>query len=88
MQTQYMYQTSSTHQSDTQNQLSKFRILCNVKDRKITELEGRCAEFLDKYNSDVRALKHKVELSESRVAANDAHQCLDTFSLLRSEIRW
>ena len=65
MQNQFLYQTSSVNLSDAQNQLNKFRILCNVKERKITELENRCSEFSDKYNSDVRALKHKVELSES-----------------------
>ena len=64
MQNQFMYQTSSSNQSDAQNQLNKFRILCNVKDRKITELEHRCSEYSEKYNSDIRALKHKVELSE------------------------
>jgi len=66
MQAQFMYQTSSTNSSDIQNQLNKFRILCNVKDRKITELENRCTEYHEKYNSDIRVLKHKIELSESK----------------------
>jgi hypothetical protein len=66
LQTQFMQQTSSTHVSDAQNQLNKFRILCNVKDRKINELEHRCTEYSEKYTSDIRALKHKVELSESK----------------------
>lgn len=66
MQTQFMYQTSSAGLPDAQNQLNKFRILCNVKERKITELESRCTEYLEKYNSDIRALKHRVELSESK----------------------
>ena len=66
MQAQFMYQTSSTNSSDIQNQLNKFRILCNVKERKITELENRCAEYHEKYNSDIRVLKHKIELSESK----------------------
>ncbi|CAF4587858.1 unnamed protein product, partial [Rotaria sp. Silwood1] len=64
MQAQFMYQTSSTSSSDTQNQLNKFRILCNVKERKITELENRLTEYHEKYNSDLRVLKHKIELSE------------------------
>lgn len=66
MQAQYMYQTSTMNSSDTQNQLNKYRILCNVKDRKITELESRCGEYHEKYNSDLRVLKHKIELSESK----------------------
>jgi beta-galactosidase beta subunit len=66
MQAQFMYQTSAANASDTQNQLNKFRILCNVKDRKISELENRCAEYHEKYNSDIRVLKHKIELSESK----------------------
>lgn len=69
MQTQFMYQTSSTtttSSSDLQNQLNKYRILCNVKDRKITELENRFTEYHEKYNSDIRVLKHKIELSESK----------------------
>jgi hypothetical protein len=66
MQAQYMYQTSSTNSSDIQNQLNKFRILCNVKDRKISELENRCTEYHEKYNSDIRVLKHKIELTESK----------------------
>jgi SLT domain-containing protein len=70
MQAQFMYQTSSTNSSDIQNQLNKFRILCNVKDRKITELENRCAEYVEKYNSDVRVFKHKIELSESKKKLN------------------
>ena len=64
MQAQFMYQTSTTNGSDAQNQLNKFRILCNVKDRKITELENRCAEYHEKYNSDIRVFKHKIELTE------------------------
>jgi len=66
MQAQFMYQTSTMNPSDTQNQLNKYRILCNVKDRKITELENRCAEYHEKYNSDIRVLKHKIELTESK----------------------
>lgn len=66
MQAQFMYQTTSTNSTDVQNQLNKYRILCNVKDRKITELENRCTEYHEKYNSDIRALKHKIELSESK----------------------
>jgi hypothetical protein len=66
MQAQFMYQTSSTNSSDLQNQLDKFRILFNVKDRKITELENRCTEYHEKYNSDIRVLKHKIELTESK----------------------
>ncbi|CAF1662881.1 unnamed protein product [Rotaria magnacalcarata] len=64
MQAQFMYQTSSSNSSDLQNQLNKFRILCNVKERKITELENRCTEYHEKYTSDLRVLKHKIELSE------------------------
>ena len=66
MQAQFMYQTSFSNSSDAQNQLNKFRILCNVKERKITELENRFAEYHEKYNSDLRVLKHKIELTESR----------------------
>ncbi|UJR09139.1 hypothetical protein I4U23_013386 [Adineta vaga] len=64
MQAQYMYQTSAFNASDAQNQIQKFRILCNAKDRKITELENRCAQYHEKYNSELRALKHKIELSD------------------------
>ena len=87
MQAQYMYQTSTSNSSDTQNQLNKFRILCNVKDRKITELENRCAEYHEKYNSDIRVLKHKIELSESKinVPSKNIHSIVDAF---RSEIRF
>lgn len=66
LQNQFLYQTSSVNSTDAQNQLNKFRILCNVKERKINELESRCAEYSEKYNSDVRALKHKLELTESK----------------------
>lgn len=64
MQNQFMYPNASNNLSESQNQLNKFRILCNAKERKITELEHRCAEYSERYNSDIRALKHKVELSE------------------------
>jgi len=47
--------------------LNKYRILCNVKDRKITELENRCTEYHEKYNQDLRVLKHKIELAESKI---------------------
>lgn len=83
MQTQFMYQTSTTtatsNTSDTQNQLNKFRILCNVKDRKISELENRCAEYHEKYNSDIRALKHEIELNKS----NKKHRTKCTLNVFR-----
>ena len=66
MQAQFMYQTSALNSSDAQNQINKYRILCNAKERKITELENRCAQYHEKYNSDLRVLKHKNELSESK----------------------
>ncbi|CAF0961993.1 unnamed protein product, partial [Didymodactylos carnosus] len=46
-------------------QISKLQILCTVKDRKIYELENRCEAYFEKYNSDLRALKHKNELAET-----------------------
>ena len=65
MQGQYFYQTSSTNLNDTQNQLNKFRILCNAKDKKVNQLENLYEEFREKYESDTRTLKHKLELNES-----------------------
>ena len=66
MQAQFMYQTSALNASDAQNQINKYRILCNAKDRKITELENRCAQYQEKYNSELRVLKHKIELSDRK----------------------
>ncbi|CAF1253495.1 unnamed protein product [Adineta steineri] len=64
MQTQYMYQTSTMNSSDAQNQINKYRILCNAKDRRITELENLSTQLNEKYKSEIRVLKHKNELSE------------------------
>ena len=66
MQAQFMYQTSPLNSSDAQNQISKYRILCNAKDKKITELENRCAQYHENYTSELRALKHKIELTDSK----------------------
>ncbi|CAF1465550.1 unnamed protein product, partial [Adineta ricciae] len=64
MQAQFMYQTSALNASDAQNEINKFRILCNAKDRKIAELQNCSAQYHEKYNSELRALKHKIELSD------------------------
>lgn len=85
MQAQYMYQTSSSSSSDIQNQLNKFRILCNVKERKITELENRCTEYHEKYNSDLRVLKHKIELAESKLTRDNKKRYLKFSILLGSK---
>ena len=58
MQAQYL--------NETHNQLNKLRILCSVKDRKIAQLQSLCEEFREKYENDTRALKHQIELSESK----------------------
>lgn len=63
---QYRYQTQSPSLNDTQNQLSKLRILCNAKDRKITQLENLCEEYRNKYESNIRMITHELELSESK----------------------
>jgi hypothetical protein len=36
------------------------------KNEKFTLLENHCAEYLEKHNSDVRTLKHKVKLIENK----------------------
>ncbi|CAF4004224.1 unnamed protein product, partial [Rotaria sp. Silwood2] len=64
MQVQYLHKKSSTNLNETQNQLNKLRILCNAKDRKVSQLENLCEEYREKYENDVRKLKHKLELSE------------------------
>jgi predicted nucleic acid-binding Zn-ribbon protein len=66
MQVQFMYQTSSSNINDTQNQLSKLRILCSAKDRRISQLENLCEEYNAKYESEIGAFKHKIELTESK----------------------
>ena len=66
MQAQFLYQASSSNINDAQNQLSKLRIVCSAKDRKIFQLENLCEEYNAKYESEVNALKHKIELTESK----------------------
>ncbi|CAM4776239.1 unnamed protein product [Rotaria magnacalcarata] len=61
---QYFYQTSSVNLLDMQNQLNKLRILCNAKDRKVSQLENLCEEYREKYESELRTFKHQLLLSE------------------------
>lgn len=58
MQAQYL--------NETHNQMNQLRILCSVKERKIAQLQSLCEEFREKHQNDTRALKHQLELSESR----------------------
>lgn len=64
-QVQYLYQTSPTNLTETQSQLNRLRILCDVKDRKASQLQNLCEEYREKYENDTQAFQHKLESIES-----------------------
>jgi hypothetical protein len=75
LQTQYL--------NETQNQLNQ---LCRVKDRKACQLQNLCEEFREKYECDTRVLRHKLELTESKMVFFSKKNIFLFFLVLRSEI--
>jgi len=67
MQAQYLYNTSSIDPNETQNQINKLRILCSAKERQVSQFRNLFQEYREKYESDTRILKHKLQLSEGEI---------------------
>ena len=65
MQSQYLHQIPSTNLNDGQYQLDELRILCNGKDRQVSQIECLWNEYKEQYEMNLKKLKNQLELNQS-----------------------